>query len=212
MSRAAQNQATTEFNQSENLLNTAENNSNNLYNQLAPAYTAEATNPQGYGKQSLADLTTSAEQSAGGALGTAVGAAKTGAAANRNAGSFAASSDLASRDASKNLSNANLTVQNQNQNLKNSQQQAGLSGLSGLQGEQNSDVLGSIGLENSSTNALVNAGNSGWFQNMLGLINAIKPGGQSQNPQSQPGPAAQINYPNDDDDENELDDLEAAGG
>ena len=173
MSRAAQSQATNTYNQANNLDQSASANSNALYDQLAPTFTQEATNPQGFGKNDLAAMNTAAQQSEGGALGSAVGQAGTMAAANRNSGSFAPTLDEASRSAGRNLSNISTGIQGENAKLKQAQQQEGISGLSGLQGEQNSDVLSSLGLQNQSTNALVNAGNSGWFQNMLGLMNGV---------------------------------------
>ena len=172
MSRAAESQAKNTYNQANSLDQSASANSNALYDQLAPTFTQEATNPQGFGKNDLAAMNTAAQQSEGGALGSAVGQAGTMAAANRNSGSFAPTLDEASRSAGRNLSNASLGIQGENAKLKQAQQQEGISGLSGLQGEQNSDVLSSLGLQNQSTNALVNAGNSGWFQNMLGFMNA----------------------------------------
>ena len=176
MSRAAQGQATNTYNQSNALDQSANQNSTALYDELVPTFSQEATNPQGFGKTDLAAMNTAAQQSEGGALGSAVGQAGTLAAANRNSGSFAPALDEASRSAGRNLSNISVGIQGENAKLKQAQQQEGIQGLSGLQGEQNSDVLSSLGLENQSTNSLVNAGNSGWFQNMTGLIGALGKG------------------------------------
>src|ERR1700722_16582488 len=180
--RQAKNQATKNYNQANQLETAALGNSTALYDQLDPTYTQEATNPQGYGAPDIAAMDTAAEQSAGGAEGSAVGQGNREAAANRNSGSFAPALDEASRAAGRNFSADALSVQNKNADLKQKQRQEGISGLSGLQGEQNSDILGSIGLENQSTNSLVNAGNSGWFQNMMALMKQF--GGSGSLPQS----------------------------
>lgn len=172
MSRDAQNNAQNTYNTSSGLETGSANNANNLYGQLNSAYSSEAANPQGFSPTEVADMNTSAQQSAGGSMAGAVGQANLQGAANRNSGSFAPAIDDAARGAQKTLSSDALGVQNQNALLKESQRQSGLAGLSGLQGEQNNDVLSSLGLENSSNNSLIQAGQSGWFQNMLGLMNA----------------------------------------
>jgi hypothetical protein len=63
--------------------------------------------------------------------------------------------------------------------LKQQQKQAGLQGLSSLYGTNTSSMLSALGLGNNSVNAGVNAGNSGWFQNMTGLIGALRGAGAS---------------------------------
>ena len=179
MSRAAQNEATKTYNTSSALENASDAKTSALYNQLTPTYTQEATNPQGFGSANLAAMNTASQQSAGGAEGAAVGQAGRMAAANRNSGSFAPVLDEASRDAGRTLSSNALGVQGMNANLKETQRQSGLQGLQGLENQQNNDVLSSLGLQNQSTNTLVNAGNSGWFQNMTGLMNAAGKGAGS---------------------------------
>jgi hypothetical protein len=177
MARRAVNQANNLYNESQNQYNTATSNAQGLYNQLVPTYTQEATNPQGFGKADLASMNTAAQQSAGGGVAAAEGKAGTEAAANRNLGSFAPALDEASRQATRTLGQEALGVQGENAQLKERQRQAGISGLSGLQEEQNADVLKSLGLGTEDVNAAVNAGKSGWFQNMLATIAALKPQG-----------------------------------
>lgn len=180
MARQATNQAQKTYKEANNLEGASLANSNALYSQLDPIYQNEAVNPQGFNPKEMSDFTTSAEQSAGGALGAATGKATQLAAANRNSGSFAPVLDEASRASSRNLSKSNLDVQNENAMLKEKQRQEGISGLGDLNRQQNADVLASLGLENESTNALTNAGKSGWFQNMEGLISALSGAGASK--------------------------------
>jgi hypothetical protein len=75
------------------------------------------------------------------------------------------------------LSQDALGVQNENEMLKQQQQQAGLSGLSSLYGTNESAMLSALGLGNQSVNAGTQAGNSGWFQNLTGLMNSVKGAG-----------------------------------
>ena len=81
------------------------------------------------------------------------------------------------RSGGRQLSENALQVQGANADLKQQQQQAGLKGLEGLYGQNSQDMLSALGLQNQSTNALTQDGQSGWFQNMTGLIAALKPGG-----------------------------------
>lgn len=179
MARDAQNQAKQTYKQSQDLMTGSSGKANSLYDTLVPSFQNEAANPQGFGQKELSDMTTAAEQSAGGALGAATGRAQQEAAASRNSGSFAPVLDEASRDAGRNLSDTTLGIKNKNALLKESQRQSGLGGLENMFGTENSDVLSSLGLQNQSTNSLVNAGNSGWFQNMLGFMNAASGAGKS---------------------------------
>lgn len=179
MARQAQNQAQNTYNAASNLTGSSENTAGGLLNTLTPAYQQEITNPQGYSPTTLGAINTASQQSTGGSVAGAVGSGNLIAARNRNAAGFAPAVDKAARDAGKTNSENALGVQIGNANLKQKQTQEGLSGEQGLFNTENNDVLSSLGLQNSSTNAETQAGNSGWFQNTLGAINAITGAGKS---------------------------------
>lgn len=196
MSRQQTSQATDAFKQGKgfsqdasSLYGTSAGNSQGLYGQLQPAFTAEATNPQGFAPKDLAAMNTASQQSIGGSTAGAVGEGDLTAARTRNAGGFQAANSEAVRSGQRQLSENALGVQGENAKLKESQRQAGLSGLSDLYSGNQSQALGALhagtGAVNAETGAVdagTTAGKSGWFQNMLGLINALKPtagGGQS---------------------------------
>jgi len=179
MSRNAASQAQQTYRMGRSLENQSLANSNALYDQLEPTFQNEAVNPQGFNPKDMADMTTGAMQSSGGALGAVTGKANQYAAANRNSGSFTPVLDEASRAASRNLSNTNLDIKKSNADLKESQRQAGIKGLSGLQSEQNADVLGSLGLMNQSTDAMTKA-SPGWFQNFTSLLQSLQGAGASK--------------------------------
>lgn len=180
MSRDAAGQAKQTYNTANSLEGGSAANTNSLYNTLTPAFTNEAVNPQGFGAADMADITTGAEQSAGGALGSAVGKAAQYGAANRNLGSFTPGLDETARGASRNLSNTTTGVKTANAELKQNQQQSGIAGLSGEEGMENNDVLASLGIQNNSTNALTNA-SPGWMQNMTGILSSLRGAGASSN-------------------------------
>jgi hypothetical protein len=173
MSRQGKQDAQNTYNTADNLTGASTASKGSLYNNLFGTYQNEAVNPTGFNPTDLAHMTTATEQSAGGGLGAATGKAAQYAAANRNLGSFAPALGEASRDASRSLSDATLGIQNKNALLKEGQRQEGISGMQGLENQENNDILASLGIQNNSTEAETNAEKTGWFQNMLGLMNAV---------------------------------------
>lgn len=173
MSRQGKSDAQNTYNTASNLTGSSTANRGNLYNSLFGTYQNEASNPVGFTQPDIARMNTAAQQSAGGSLGAVVGKGNQYAAANRNLGSFAPAMDEASRSASRDLSNSALDIQNKNALLKETQRQQGISGMQGLENQENQDILASLGLQNQSTDALTNAEKTGWFQNMLGLMNSV---------------------------------------
>jgi hypothetical protein len=177
MARKQQQQANQLFDEGQTQLTNSSNNASSLYNALFPQFTAEATNPQGFGPSGVASLNTAAQQSVGGSTAGAVGQGTLAAARTRNTGGLDTALDSSVRSGQQTLSEDALGVQNENEMLKQQQQQAGLSGLSSLYGTNESAMLSALGLGNQSVNAGTNAGQSGWFQNFTGLLNAVKGAG-----------------------------------
>jgi hypothetical protein len=177
MARGATNQANKTFGEAQSAFNTGTNRANALYGQLMPILQGEATNPQGYSPKDLGAMNTASQQSVGGSTAGAVGEGNLAAARTRNAGAFAPALDEAAREGGRTLSQNALEIQGKNADLKQKQQQAGISGLGSLYGQNSDELLKALGLGNEATNTAINSGKSGWFQNMLGLITALKPGG-----------------------------------
>ena len=146
--------------------------SDTLTGQLTPTYTQMATNPQGMTAGELNDARTASMESTGGGVASAVGQGGLTAARTGNAGGYqAALADAARKGIATNSQNA-LKVANLNTALKESQREQGISGIQGLQSENQAGALNAMGLDAQAINAQTEAGKSGWFQNMLGLINA----------------------------------------
>lgn len=147
-----------------------------------PQYQQEATNPTGYDPKDLAAMNTAGSQSVGGATAGAVGELGLQAARTGNAGGFAPAADEAVRSGQRQMSANALGVRGANADLKQQQKQAGLSGLASLYGGNTANMLSALGLQNQSTQTGTQAGQSGWFQNMTGLVGALggipKPGGK----------------------------------
>lgn len=166
MARGAQQQAQQTFGQANNVFGTSNTNANNLYSSLMPMLSQEATNPEGFGKAGLAAMNTASQQSTGGSTAGAVGEGLLAAARNRNSGGAAPALDAAVRSGQQQQSQNAVGIQGENEQLKQAQQQAGLSGMAGLYGKNTGDALSALGLENQSTTALTQAGQSGWYQNL----------------------------------------------
>lgn len=150
--------------------------------ELSPAITGFATgemlNPQGYGSD-LPGMIGAQQQVAGAETGNAEQQARLRAARTGNAAGLAAEDVAAAGNATQAQGQAVQDILNQNAALKEAQRQAGAGALQGMYGTDVGAQLGAMGQTADDVNAGVNAGNSGWFQNTLGLINALKPGGRA---------------------------------
>lgn len=156
---AAANTAATS---AQNTANTLGGNAQGLYAGLAPELETEATHPAGYSPTDLAKMNTAAQQSAGGSEAAAVGQGALLASRTRNAGAPGAAISSAARGASEDLSKRALDVQNENANLKQKQQQAGLSGLEGLYGTNVSGANTAQGQVAPAVEANTAAQNASW--------------------------------------------------
>jgi len=134
----------------QNISSTSQGNSSNLYGTLAPAMTAMATHPTGIDPADMAKMQTSNMQGAGGSNAGAVGMGSLLAARTKNAGTAASAIAKSGENASENLSKANLGTQMENQQVKQNQQNTGLSGLSSLYGTNMGQSIKGLDTSNTS--------------------------------------------------------------
>lgn len=171
MARGQQDKANQIYGESKDVFKGSQNNANDLYGQLMPLLTNEAKNPQGFDPKDLAGMNTASQQSVGGSTAGAVGEGDLIGARTRNAGSFAPALDESVRSGQRQLSTNALDTQGKNAMLRESNRQAGIAGLGGLYGTNTDAALKALGIGTGAVQAGTEAGKSGWFQNMLGLIN-----------------------------------------
>jgi hypothetical protein len=171
--RGAQSQAS-------NAEQTASNTATNLGSQaqgigsnLTPFLTQEMEHPQGFSQQDLSAQTSAALGGAGGADAGIVGQANQEAATTHNSGGFQAVLDDAARQRTKAAAGASEGIAANNANLKQTQQQEGAEGLSKMYGTDTSGMLEAMGQEPNDINSEVNAGNSGWLQQSMGVLGAL---------------------------------------
>lgn len=187
MARAAAQQAKQDFNNSQSTFNQANadsskfgSNADQIGATLTPQLESEAANPQGYGDSAVAKMNTGIQQGTGGAIAGAVGEDGLDAERTGNRGAMQGALDESAREGMRTNSDAALKIGQADADLKAKQQQAALSGLGQLYDQNSSDELNALNAENGSTNAgnsSINAelasGQSGWFQNMTGFMNAL---------------------------------------
>lgn len=182
--RSAVNNAGSAFNTAQGTAANLGADASGIGSNLTPFLTEEMLHPQGLGQEGIGAETGAALGGAGGAASGLMGAATQRAAASRNAGGYDAALDQVARERMKSAGTASEGIQAQNQNLMEQQRQAGSSGLEKMYGIDTSGQLESQGQEAPDINAGVNANNSGWLQNSLGVLTALtgaakayKPGG-----------------------------------
>lgn len=161
-------QATTGANTAQNISDVAGANAGSVYGELAPELTSEAAHPAGYDPATLAAMNTAAQQSAGGSEAAAVGQGALRAARTRNAGGGSAAIASGTRGAADALSKRALDVQTQNADLKNRQQQEGLTGLENLNATELGGAINSLQSIAPDVNANTNAQNASynWFSKL----------------------------------------------
>jgi hypothetical protein len=169
MARDAQSQAKQSFKTAQGLTNQYAGNAQGTYGALSPELHQEAVDPMG--------LTPS--ESLGGAQAGAVGAGNLEAARTRNVGGSDAAIAEAARQAMRQQSTNALGVEAADTALKEFQRQAGLKGEQDILGTETGSTLGALGQQTGATDALTKAGQSGWFQSLLGTIGALNGSGQT---------------------------------
>ena len=140
---------------------------------LTPFLTEELQHPQGYSQQDTSAMLAAGMGGAGGATSGVTGQANLEAARSGNAGGFQAALDDAARSRSKASAGSAEGIAADNAQLKTQQQQDAAKGLQGMYGTDTSGMLSSMGQEAPDINAEVNAGKSGWLQNLTGLMSTI---------------------------------------
>lgn len=146
------------------LSNQLTGNAAGVYGGLEPTLQTEAVHPEGYTPSEKAAIDTAAQQSAGGSTAGAIGEGRLYAARTRNAGGAKAAIGEGVKNAGRNLSDAAVNTEVQNANLKQKQQQAGISGMENLYGTELGGGEDALGLSNSALNIANQAKPSYWQQ------------------------------------------------
>jgi hypothetical protein len=130
------------------------------------------TNPQGMGQQGVRDLLTASLGGAGGSTSSLVGAEQLAAKRGTTGTNSAVLDDIA-RQRAKAGASASEGIAAQNVKAKLDQQQAAADDLSRRYGIDVNAQLGQGKLQNEDINTELQAGQSGWFQNLNQMLQTI---------------------------------------
>lgn len=175
--RSAQSQANTTYNNSTNAAAGYGAAGNTINSQLTPFLLQRLQNPQGYSQGDLTSMLSSALASEGGSTSAISGEAQQQAARNRNDAGFAPALTQAARERAKNLAATSEGIAANNATLKQDQQRDAAKLLAGLYGTDVNAAEGFTGQENQATQNSIEAGKSGWFQNLTNLLSSINGAG-----------------------------------
>lgn len=140
--------------------------------QLMPFYRQEMNAQHLYNPEQTNELLNYAGAATGGAGSAAMGEAASQAARTRNTSGFSSALDQNARDRARVMSQANLGVGAQDIMGAKQLNQEGAAGMSGLYGTDTGAMLRAMGIQNEDINSEIQAGKSGWFQNLTGMIGA----------------------------------------
>ena len=139
---------------------------------INPVMKNAINNPTGYNAQQENKMLTSAEAGAGGATAGLSGAAGLAANRTRNSGSLTGINDSLARARAGSAAKASEGIAAKSADLGEANKQRAIAGLSGERGADISAQLHSQGQATDALNSEVNAGKSGWFQNMTDFMKA----------------------------------------
>lgn len=171
--RAAQQQVKNAYNSATGSANQYDEAGNQISSSLIPGLEREANSPEGFTPEEMNNQLVAGEQGAGGANAGITGEANLRAARSRNSAGYTASLDEAARDKTKQLSENALNIQNSSDKLGQEKQMNAQKELGGLYGTDVNANLEAQGLSTKDIGEEVEAGKSGWFQNMTSLISSL---------------------------------------
>jgi hypothetical protein len=119
------------------------------------------------------EMQTAGEAGAGGAIGGASGQLADQAARTRNASGFAKNLDEMARDRSKAAAGTSEGIAAEDVMGAKKLNQEGAAGLGEMYGTDVNAQLKSMGQQNEDINTAIQAGKSGWLQNMTGVLGAL---------------------------------------
>ena len=176
--RSAVNNANQAFTQANNTADSLNGAASSISGNLTPFLTQRMEHPEGYSQQDTSAMLAAGLGGAGGESAGLGGAAQKQAAVTRNAGGFQAALSDAARQRMKAAAGTSEGIAAQNANLKQTQQEEASKQLQGLYGTDTSGMLNAMGQEHEDVNSAVNAGQTGWLQNTMSVLNGLNFGGK----------------------------------
>ena len=172
--RAAQGAAKRSVADASSLAGTEGTRAGSELGELSPFYQREMKAEHLYDPTQINELLTAAGAPIGAAAGQAEAEARGEAARTGNATGLTKTLQEMQRDKMKAAAGASEGIAAQDVMGAKNLNQAGAAGEAGLYGENLKGQLGAMGVENQALENQINAGKSGWFQNMTGMIGALR--------------------------------------
>jgi hypothetical protein len=173
MARSAQGQAQSTYNTDTQNASQYGGDASAIGGQLTPFLMQRMLNPQGYSQGDMGAMLSNAMGSAGGATSGITGQANLQAGRSRNDAGFSSALDAAARSRTQAAAGQSEGIAAQNAGLKQDQQNSAAKMLQGLYGTDVGAQSDAMNNENQATQTGVEAGKSGWLQNMTGILNSI---------------------------------------
>lgn len=175
--RSAQNQAGRNSTTANSVAGGFGTTASGIGSSIIPGLEREATNPTGLTPEQKNNATVSGAEAIGGVNSGVRGAADLATARTRNAGGVAPALDEAARIKGRQLASNTEAVTNLDTSLANKKQEFAQGELGNLYQGLNKDQLTAMGISDEDINTMLKAGSTGWQQNAMGWLNAIKPSG-----------------------------------
>lgn len=170
--RAAQSAAAGAAKTAGGVAATEQGQANALGAQLTPFYRSEMNAQHLYNPQQMQELLNAAAAPLAGSAATTAGQAASEAARTRNTSGYSAALDQAARERQSALGQAGAGVAAQDVMGAKQLNQEGAKGMAGLYGVDTDAMLKAMGIQNQDIQTQIEAGKSGWFQNLMQGINA----------------------------------------
>lgn len=152
---------------------------NQIEGNLLPFYSGEMNAKHGFTPDQMGELLNYAESGSGAASGAAESEGSLNAARTRNTtGYYGSLSDIAHGEQKQDAGASEAIAASDIEAAKELNQQ-GAAGEAGLFGTNTSAMLSAYGLQNNAINTQIEAGKSGWFQNLLGFMSAGAQGAEA---------------------------------
>lgn len=144
---------------------------------LTPYARMEMNAKHAYDPGQTQELLNYAGAGTAGSGATALGEAQSQGARTRNTSGFSSALDQNARDRARQMSTINANIGAQDVTGAKQLNQEGARLMSGLYDTDTAAMLKAMGIQTGDINAQTEAGKSGWFQNTLAAIEALKPRG-----------------------------------
>jgi hypothetical protein len=171
--RSAVSQANKTFDNSTNAAAGYGAAGNTINSQLTPFLLQQMQNPQGRSQGDLTAMLSSSLGSTGGATSAITGQAEQQAGRTRNDAGFTSALTEAARDREKNLAGTSEGIAADNSNLKEDQRTNAQKMLASLYGTDVNAQQGQTGQANQATQNAIAGSQTGWLQQMQGLLNSV---------------------------------------